>query len=94
MHAAYSSASAAPDATADDDADAGAPATPGPLEHPAASTPAPATATASRPARRTLPPHRAAEAIHGIADITHSLTRNEPPRGHDGRAQQVLPPPR
>ena len=75
MHAAYSSAFAAPDAVADDDGDADAPATPGPpgpLEHPAASTPAPASATASRPARRTLPPPppRTAEAIHGIADIT------------------------
>jgi hypothetical protein len=100
MHAAYSTAfAAAPDADDDDDADgeADAPATPGPagpLEHPAASTPAPASAVASRPARRTLSPPRTAEAIHGIANITHSLPRNESSPAWAARVQQVLPPPR
>ena len=77
MHAAYSSASASPDTVADADAEADdAPASPGPTdppEHPAASTPVTASATASGPARRTLFPPRTAEAIHGIANTTHSL---------------------
>ena len=81
MHAAYcsASASASPETVADCDGDGVAddtPATPGsadPPEHPATSTPATASATASRPARRILSLPRTAKAIHGIANITHSL---------------------
>jgi hypothetical protein len=81
MHVAYSSAFPAPDAAADDDgdADADAPATPGPLEpleHPAASTPAPTSTTASKPARRILDLRLTAEAIAGIPDISLSLNQN------------------
>jgi hypothetical protein len=97
MHAAYSSASASPDTVAVGDADAEADDAPGPAdppEHPAASTPVTASATASGPARRTLSPPRTAEAIHGIANITHSLPRNESPPGLGGRVQLVLPSPR
>jgi hypothetical protein len=81
MQFAYASAcAAAPDAAAEGEADADgddASATPGPsgpLEHPAISTHTPVSAIASRPALRPL--RRIAAAFHGIAGITHSLTRN------------------